>query len=338
MQEKEKTEAPADKAVKVKSGFAEHFGAVLDGLAVYLSMFGRYIILIFVGLAGKLWGGIASLTERLWLRSENVLRAFVKKVGYLTVLLISPVVKVIHALRRARRDIRENRETKGFGAAMKIALTHLGGFVFGSTGVAVTIFNIAAPLVCIIFLFSIVSYASDLNYCVKLTVNDKLLGYVENEQVFYDADEILKDRINYLGSDENIHLEPAFSIELAGNSPLLTKYQVADMILEYSDIKVEYAYGFYLNGVFQGAVPDNAPIAEALDGLLDKYRISHPNAEISFRDNLEYSTAGLYLSGSIIDTDWLISQLTSVKTNAGYYIVNEGETIDDICDTTGLSL
>ena len=110
------------------------------------------------------------------------------------------------------------------------------------------------------------------------------------------------------------------------------------MILEYSDIKVEYAYGFYLNGVFQGAVPDNTPIIEALDGILEKYRISHPNADISFRDSLEYSTAGLYLSGSIIDTDWLVSQLTSVKANAGYYMAEEGDTLEDISETTGLSM
>ncbi|MBO6302501.1 MAG: peptidoglycan DD-metalloendopeptidase family protein [Ruminiclostridium sp.] len=312
--------------------------AEMNDLAVYLSKFGRYIIMIFVGVAKRLAKGTAKLAAYIWKRSENLVTALMKRIGYLLVLIMSPFVKVHHALRRARSDIRENRVSKGFGAALKIAFTHLGEFIFGSTGVMVTLFNIAAPVVSVLFLFNIVSYASNLNYCVKLTVNDKLLGYVENEQVYYDADEILKERINYLGSDESIRLEPEFSIELAGTSPLLTKYQVADMILEYSDIKVEYAYGFYLNGIFQGAVPDNAPIAEALDGLIEKYRAAHPNADVSFRDTLEYSTAGLYLSGSIIDTDWLVSQLTSVKANAGYYIAEEGDTLSGICDKVGISL
>ncbi|MBP3856950.1 MAG: peptidoglycan DD-metalloendopeptidase family protein [Ruminiclostridium sp.] len=330
MQENIAQEAGSTAAVRDSS--------MLGDLAVYLSNFGRYIILIFVGLAKRMGTGIARAAAFVWKRSENIVEKLLRQIGYIIVLVISPIVRIIHALRRARSDIRENRESKGFGAALKIAFTHLGEFVFGSNGIAVTLFNIAAPIVCAVFLFSVVSYASSLNYCVKLTVNDKLLGYVENEQIYYDADEILKERINYLGSDESIQLEPAFSIEIAGNSPLLTKYQVADMILEYSDISVEYAYGFYLNGVFQGAIPDNAPVAEALEGLLEKYRAAHPNADVGFRDNLEYSTAGLYLSGSIIDTDWLVSQLTSVKTNAGYYIVEEGETIEDICNTTGLTM
>ena len=333
LQENEK----AAEAEVEKKPFKVEFGEYMNELAIYLSQFGRYIILMFLGLAVKLGKGVAALAKYIWKRSENIVTAFLKKAGYFVVILISPVVRIVHAIGQAGSDIKENKNSKGLGAALKIAFARLGGFIFGNTGIAVTVFNIAAPIVCTVFLFSVVTYASSLSYCVKLVVNGKFLGYVENEQVYYDADEILKDRINYLGSDESIRLEPAFSIEVAGETPLLTKYQVADMILQYSDIKVEYAYGFYLNGVFQGAVPDNAPIAEALDGLLDKYRVAHPNADISFRDNLEYSTAGLYLSGSIIDTDWLVSQLTRVKTGAGYYIVEEGDTIDLICDRTGLS-
>jgi len=334
LQENEKA---AEKAVE-KKPFKTEFGEYMSELAIYLSQFGRYIILMFFGLAVKIGKGIAALAKYIWKRSENIVAALLKKTGYLIVIIISPVVRIVHAIGQAGTDIKENKDSKGLGAAMKIAFSRLGEFVFGNTGIAVTIFNIAAPIVCTVFLFSIVSYATSLSYCVKLVVNGKFLGYVENEQVYYDADEILKDRINYLGSDESIRLEPAFSIEVAGETPLLTKYQVADMILQYSDIKVEYAYGFYLNGVFQGAVPDNTPIVEALDGLLDKYRVAHPNAEISFRDNLEYSTAGLYLSGSIIDTDWLVSQLTSIKTGAGYYIAEEGDTMDSVCERTGLTL
>ncbi len=333
------TEKEKDENAEVKRKVRRTLiGARLNDIALYLSDFGRYIILIFVGLAKRTGRGIARFARFVLSRSENFTSALLKKIGYLIVLLISPIVRIIHALQRARKDIKDNKKSKGLGAALKIAFTHLGQFVFGSNGIAVTLFNIAAPIVCVVFLFNIVSFASNLSYRVRLTVNDKFLGYIENEQVYYDADEILKDRINYLGSDENIHLEPAFAIELSDGSDPLTKYQVADMILQYSDISVEYAYGFYLNGVFQGAVPDNQPIQDALDSLTAKYSAAHPNAQISFRDTLDYSTAGLYLSGSIIDTEWLVSQLTSVKTPAGYYIVEEGDTVDSIVEKTGLTI
>ncbi len=311
--------------------------AKLNAIALYLSNFGRYIILIFAGLAVKIGKGIAKGAKRLYKRSERLISVLMTKIGYAFVLLISPFVKIIHSVKRARKDIADKGKRYGFFSGIKTSFSYLWRFIFGNTGVAVTIFNIAAPIVCIAFLFSVVSYASDLKYCVKLTVNNKLLGYVENEQVFYDASDILKDRINYLGSDKSIQLEPSFAIELMGDVATLSEYQVADMILEYSDISVEYAYGIYLNGVFQGAVTDNTDVGNTLDGILNKYRAAHPNATISFRDSIEYETAGLYLSGSIIDTNWLISQLTSVKTSAGYYIVEEGDTVESIMSRSGLS-
>ncbi len=312
-------------------------GARLNDTALYLSDFGRYIILMIVGLAKSIGRGIAKLARFAYSRSGKLTSALMKKIGYFLVLLVSPVVGVVHSFKRAHKDISSSMKKKGFGAAAKSTLSHLWNFLFGSNGIAVTVFNIAAPIICVVFLFNIVSYASNLNYCVRLTVNGKTLGYIENEQVYYDADEILKERINYLGSDENISLEPTFAIELSDGSEPLTKYQVADLILEYSGVSVEYAYGFFLNGVFQGAVPDNQPIKDALQSLMDKYQAAHPDAQITFRDTLEYETAGLYLSGSIIDTNWLVSQLTSIKANAGYYIVDAEDTVETIIEKTGLS-
>lgn len=335
----EETEKIAAAGAEIKRrAFRAALRSRLNDIALYLSHFGRYIILIFAGLMKRIGKGIAALARFIVKRSGNFTADLFHKIGYGIVLLLSPFLRIVHAVQRARRDIRENRKEKGLGAAWKIALSHLGEFVFGSNGIAVTLFNIAAPIVCVVFLLNIVSYASNLTYRVRLTVNGMPLGYIENEQVYYEADAILKDRINYLGSDENISLEPSFAIELSDGTEPLTKYQVADMILEYSGISVEYAYGFYLNGVFQGAVPDNEPIQKALDSLLAKYSASHPNAQITFRDNMEYQTAGLYLSGSIIDTDWLVSQLTSIKASAGYYIVGEEDTVDTITASTGLSV
>lgn len=328
-----KKAAAAEKRAKTKA----EINAKLESTAIYLSRFGRYIILIFAGLAIKAGSVTAKLARYLWKRSGNFTSFLVRKLGYLLLLIMSPFVKVIHSFRRAAGDIRKSKKSNGTGAAVKTAFSHLGEFIFGNTGVAVTLFNIAAPIICVAFLFNIVAYASNLKYCVKLTVNDKFLGYVENEQVYFDADEILKDRINYLGSDESIRLVPAFSIEVVNEGEMLTKYQVADMILEYSDISVEYAYGIYLNGVFQGAIPDNTPVNEALEGILDKYRRIYPGADIAFRDSVDCGTAGLYLSGSIIDTDWLVSQLTGIKANAGYYIVEDGDTFEMICGKTSLT-
>ncbi len=309
-----------------------------DFTALYLSNFGRYIcsviVLLFIH-AGK---NILSFFRYIWDKSVSFRKDIFTKLKYLGIIIISPFVKIWNALVRARDDIIEGKKEKGLWNGIKIAASHLGDFIFGKTGLAVTLFNVAAPVVCVLFFFNIIAYANSLNYAVKLTVNGRFLGYIENEQVYYDAEDILKDRINYLGSEEDIQVEPQYSIELIENQNTLTKYQVADKMLEYSDLSVEYAYGFYLNGVFMGAMFDNTEVKATLDGILNQYKTNYPQAEISFADRIECETAGLYLSGSIIDTDWLISQLTSVKKGAGYYIIEEDDTHEGICKKLGLTM
>ncbi len=306
------------------------FKKASDFTALYLSNFGRYICSVIIQLFIYSGRHIARFFRFLWNKTVTLRNEAAIKLKYLGVIIISPFLKIWHAILRARDDIVEGKKEKGLWNGIRIAAGHLGDFLFGNSGLAVTLFNIAAPVICILFLFNIVAYAQSLNYAVKLTVNGRFLGYIENEQVYYDAEDILKERINYLGSEEDIQVNPEYSIELIENKNTLTKYQVADKMLEYSDLSVEYAYGFYLNGVFMGAMFDNSEVKATLDGILEKYQTTYPSAVISFADRIECDTAGLYLSGSIIDTDWLISQLTSVKSGAGYYIIEEGDTHESI--------
>ncbi len=308
-----------------------------DFISLYLSNFGRYICSVIIMLFIHLGRHIMKLFRFVWNKTVTLRNDVLTKLKYLLVIIASPFLKIWHALVRAKDDIVTGKQEKGLWNGIKIAASHLGDFIFGKSGLAVTLFNVAAPVICVMFFFNIVAYANSLNYAVKLTVNGRFLGYIENEQVYYDAEDILKDRINYLGSNKDILVEPEYSIELIENKNTLTKYQVADKMLEYSDLSVDYAYGFYLNGVFMGAMFDNTEVKATLDGIISKYQAIYPEAEISFADRIECETAGLYLSESIIDTDWLISQLTSIKKGAGYYIVEEGDTHETISGKLALT-
>lgn len=307
-------------------------------LAQYLTDFGRYICSVIVLLFIYAGRSLVRFFRFLWNKTVSLRGTLFTKLSYLGVIIASPFVKIWYALCRAKKDIVTGKQEGGLANGVKIAAGHLGEFVFGKSGLAVSVFNLAAPIISVLFLFSVVSYANSLNYVVKLTVNDKFLGYIRNEQVYYDAEKILAERINYLGSDENIRLEPEYSVKLLEKSGTLTKYQVADKMLEYSGLTVDRAYGFYLNGTFMGAMLDNTEVKAALDSVLNKYRTMYPEAEISFADHIECDTAGLYLSGSIINTDWLISQLTGVKKQAGYYIVEDGDSHSLICDKLSMTM
>ncbi|MCM1333804.1 MAG: peptidoglycan DD-metalloendopeptidase family protein [Bacteroides sp.] len=326
---------PEDTAAPKKAAALKNASAVA---ALFLSRFGRYICSVSVLLLIHLGKNLLRFFRMIWERLRLLRRATARGLSYLGVLIASPFLSFRNAFSRTKEAYRAAKETGGTPAALRAAGNVLGDFIFGKSGIAVSLFNIAAPIVCAVFFFNIVAYAGSLNYAVKLVVNDKFLGYIENEQVYYDAEAILKERINYLGSNESIRLEPEFSIALIESPDTLTKFRVADKMLEYSDLTVDYAYGFYLNGSFMGAMFDNTEVKATLEGILDRYRAVYPNAEVAFEDRIECDTGGLYLSGSIIDTDWLISQLTGVQRQAGYYIVEDGDSHSLICDKLNLTM
>ena len=194
------------------------------------------------------------------------------------------------------------------------------------------LFNCVIPVLSVFFLFSVITYANSLNYAVKLNVNGKFLGYIESEQVFLDAQDVLKARVNYLGSGLEIEAVPSYSIEQIGYTETLTKYQIADLVLQNSGVNLEYGYGFLINDVFFGALMDFSNVKNALETLLADYREEYGTEKVEFVDEIRYDEAGLYLSDSIIDEDWLIDMLTSTKEEPSYYTVEDGDSPSLIAD------
>lgn len=304
-----------------------------SGLYTAIAFFGGYI-LNTVYIAAKYIGiGIARFAKKFWSVTDH----FRKWVGSLLkrfgLFLLKPFIGILKYLMLSYRDAKGKNPKKGFFSS----LSFMGKFLFGKKGIAVLLFNITIPIISVFFLFSVISYASSINYAVKLSVNGTFLGYIENEQVYLDAMEILDDRLNYLGGNMEIEVNPSYSIQQIGYSETLTKYQIADLILQNSGVGLDYGYGFYINDVFYGALLDFTKTKGVLDSLLANYKTDSEDEKIAFVDTIRYDEAGLYLTDSIIDEDWLIGVLTGTKQQASYYTAVENDSPFVISEKVGLT-
>lgn len=311
-QEPEKTAfAISDFLIKIVLLFASIGEYIAEAIVKVLCFFGRILKRFFVFL---------------WDITNDVRKILLKSIKSIGRKIASPFIQIYRFFRSMKKEIIHKRKRKGLFSSINVAIKYIFNFFFGKKGVVITLINYAAPIISVFFLFSIVSYATSTEYAVKLNVNDVFYGYIENEQVFTDAQNIVSERINSIDSSVNIEANATFSIEKVGYNQTLTQYQVADMILQNSDINIEYAYGFYINDQFFGALRDIEPVKQALEKLLDSYRTSNPTETVAFIDDIRYDEAGLYISDSIVESDWLISVLTSMKSGASYYDVVEGDT------------
>lgn len=266
-------------------------------------------------------------------RVKKHLVRFFKKVWSV---ISAPFVRYIKAFKVGSAEIsRKNREDgskRSFGAFMRF----LGRAIFGKRGLAVTLFNYALPVVSCIFLFNIITYATSQTYALKLTVNGNFVGYVEDETVYTDAEQMLQERINYTGaSTDVVTFTHTFEVDMVGYGSTLSTYQVTDRMLQLLDKQIEKGYGVYIGDSYYGTLYDNKKTEEALEGLLNNYRTDNPKESVVFEKDIEF-VPGLYLSESFVNEDSLISLLTSNRTVAAYYTAVEGDSPSTIVSKTGL--
>lgn len=249
--------------------------------------------------------------------------------------IASPFHRYAKAFRMGSSDIRRARE-QGVLPACKAGFQMLGRALFGKRGLAVTLCNWALPVVSCVFLFSVVSYANSMTYALKLTVNGDLMGYVNDETVFTEAEKIVQQRITYLDSNtEMFSFESDYTVEMVGYGSTLTKYQLADKLLQSMGAEISYAYGLYIGNSFYGALESKDRVDAALEGLLDEYR-EGGDETVQFESQISYEP-GLYLTESIVSEDSIIKLITSKKSVAAYYTVVEGDSPYGILDKLGMS-
>lgn len=307
------------------------------GESIYdkVSAVGEYLFSVFVALLGAAGRGISRLFSAIHRRFGWLGRKLLELLKTLGGKLASPFVRYSKALRMGNNEIRRARE-KGllpaFGAGIRMA----GRILLGKRGLLVTLCNWALPVVSCVLLFNIVSYANSMTYALKLTVNGDFMGYVADETVFNDAEKIVQQRITYLDSNkEMFSFESSYAVEMVGYGSTLTKYQLADKMLESMGGEISYAYGMYIGNSFYGALESRDRVEQTLDDLLDVYREGGEET-VQFESEITYEP-GLYLTESIVSEDSIIKLITSKKNVAMYYTVVEGDSPLGIIDKLGMS-
>ncbi len=268
---------------------------------------------------------------------DKLKRLFAKLFGKLAAVFSAPINRYKMAIRLSRNNIRRKSEDEGTAAGFAAGLRTAGRLLFGKRGIFVTIFNYALPVLSCVFLFNIIAYASSQTYALKLSVNGEFIGYISDEAVYTNAEQMVQKRINYTGaSTDVVTFSPAYEVEMVGYSTMLSPYQLTDRMLQLLDKKIEYGYGLYIGDTYFGTLIEKTKVEEALDGLLDKYRTNNPKETVAFEKEITF-TPGLYLSESFVNEDYIIHELTGNKTNAAYYTVVDGDAPSLICSKVDMT-
>ncbi|MCL2109427.1 MAG: peptidoglycan DD-metalloendopeptidase family protein [Oscillospiraceae bacterium] len=322
--------------VRVRPAKRPFYIVVIMAVADFFYSLGKSICEIIIDMVN----GVLLLTGRVigyvWSKTENFRLFLLGQLKYLGIILLSPLVKLHSNYSRMKNDFRLANRENGLKAAIPAFFKHVFYSIFGKRGAAITIFNYAAPVLSVIFLVNLISYATDINYAVRLEVNGQFVGYIDNELVFTEAQQIFERRLNVHGSATIIEVTPHFSIEKVERSEILNSLSVANALMDKTGVSVDYAFGVTISNTLIGAVKDNEPILEALDALLDVHRTGAPDEVVAFEQHIDANEAGLFLVESIIDPDEIIRSITQIREDALYYVVEDDDNVYSISESLGV--
>ncbi|MGI5959901.1 MAG: peptidoglycan DD-metalloendopeptidase family protein [Massiliimalia sp.] len=320
-----------------------HHWVLLDGhLGEKVQEFFRWVgnsVFAGIDLLHDLWDRFYAFLKR---KHSHRIRRFANRIfkkakvvwGSWKVRLSPPFVTLSHVgkgLYHAGKD----SKGKPFGERVRYFFSAVKQGMQANRSVCKTMINYLLPLAGIaVFVFT-VSFAANRTFVVKVSYRDQDLGYVTNESVANAATEIVQSRMVYQDGAEPLEIKPSYSVEMVSDEKVMTEYQLADAIIQYSGDEMTEAEGLYIDGTFYGAVEESGKIQETLDSILSEYQTEGVE-DVQFVNNIEI-VEGLYLSNNIETLDEMKTLITGDVQAESYYTVVEGDTPWDVAQKNNMA-
>ncbi|MEG1873189.1 MAG: peptidoglycan DD-metalloendopeptidase family protein, partial [Ruthenibacterium sp.] len=177
-------------------------------------------------------------------------------------------------------------------------------------------------------------------YSLAVTYNNKLLGYVENETVWEEAEHRVLSRIQAVNASDSFDARPVFNVVSVDVAARTTAGDLTDNIIAESSDKIKEATGLYVGNTLVGVCTDDAAVQQMLDTTLAAAQpTDDPAARVAFVNAIS-KDRGLYFTDSISNLAQLESTLqtnnwlqTKVLKTETYEAAIEFETIEEESDT-----
>lgn len=207
-----------------------------------------------------------------------------------------------------------------------------------------SVLRLAMPVGAFVILMLTINYWSGRTFALELLYGNVSLGYVADENVYLDAENLANERLNLgvssTGSEkQEVSIEkPTYKIKVVSKNELTDSSALCDALIENSQSNITNACGIYVDGEFLCAVKNETDATSVFDEILEAKKPADGDGIVGFVEDIEY-VQGLYPDNeeTIWDAAKLKAKLATNKTEAVYHTVQDGDTLYDIAlkyDTT----
>ena len=202
------------------------------------------------------------------------------------------------------------------------------------------------PSFAVIVLLIVVNIFSNLHFALDVTYNEMHIGYIENENVFRHAKEILEQRLE-IGNedyDTNSISQPEYKIAVVDLNDLSDANDICEQLIANSDSGLTTACGIYVDNKFIGSVKNESDASSVFKSYISAYCRSNninqnnPKVILDLVEKVSY-IQGLYTESTLMDSDDLREYLlTHQKSEISKYTVKNNDTPESICVNNNLTI
>lgn len=241
---------------------------------------------------------------------------------------------------RNQADVAVNTLKKGSQNSLSKNLSAIGlffkcwfSFIFR---IFYTIFNYVAPIFSIVLLVITIQYFQSLEYGLALKSGNKILAYVQDENTYTEAEQIVRNRT----SDEitNVgNVVPQYAIVPVSSLKLTEAEDLANIILSNSGTSIYEGYGLYIDDEFIGSTDEPDSFLNVLDEYREQHRIEgDEESKLQFVQKISL-TDGIFPTSSIMATSEFKNLINTEIEGKKYYTVEAGDAPSTISDEFGIS-
>ena len=252
--------------------------------------------------------------------------------------LTAPFTRFHNGIKNIAALMREKKQSEGGLVAVKEGLAYFGRGVLRYAPLIRTSFAYVMPLLALGLFVYVVNTVLSYNYVLAVEVNGKVVGHVQNEQVFDAATAELTQRIDALGDESReFTIVPTYSVDVSDT--LMDEAQMANILLQESSDEIQEATAIYVNGSLLAVTTEGEALHEFIDSLKAPYEDPNdPNLRVEFTKDVELQDGNLYFTDSLTDLQSIIDVLTGEEQGEVTYTVQQGDMPGTVASKFGLSV
>ena len=208
-------------------------------------------------------------------------------------------------------------------------------------GLVPNIVNTILPLAGLAVLIITITHFSSSTFAIEVESSGQKVGYVVDETVYNDAQNLVKERFSTdLSDDSNLKsLNTTFKIAEVNPAELTDSQTISDGIVESTNADSTYACGVYIDGEFICALKTETDAMQVFNNIIDSYEKESETDVVGFVQDVQF-VQGIYANNSdtIWDSQQLADALTKTRYQEKHYTVVEGDTLSKIAYSNGLSV